>query len=331
MKKIFIIAVAVFLVAGLAFAGAKKEETKGKYSMGGIVFYSDFFMQTVQAGMKKAADEMGVDITFAVSELDEAKEAQIIDDMITKGVDAILITPVSSDGSTAALKKAKEAGITVVCFNTTINEPGVVSSFLFTPGEKHGGRTGQEVAKWVKEKMGGKAKLGMLNCEIYELCVQRKDGFFKELEGLDIDVISNQQGFVADKAVSVAESILQAHPEINILWSENEGGTVGCVQAVKSMGLAGKVPVFGLDMNLQLGQMLLSDDNILQGTTGQSPYELGYNTLITALDVLEGKKVPEVQYSPVIYFGRDNIDRVKEFIDKEGKIWAGKSIRWENL
>ncbi|HEB32452.1 MAG TPA: sugar ABC transporter substrate-binding protein [Spirochaetes bacterium] len=247
--------------------------------------------------------------------------------MITKGVDAILITPVSFDGSVAALKKAKEAGVTIIAFNTTVNATGVVSSFLFTPGEEHGAATGKELAKYVKEKMGGKAKLGMLNCEIYELCVERKDGFFNELEGLDVEVVINQQGFVADESVSVAEAILQAHPEIDILWSENEGGTVGIVQAVKSLGL--DLPVFGLDMNVQLGQMLLSDDNILLGTSGQSPYELGYNTLLTALDVLDGKDVPEIKYSPVIYFGRDDREKVQEFIDTEGKIWAGKSIKWD--
>ncbi len=327
MKKLVLVILVVFLVAGIAFAGGSGDKKEGKYSMAGIVFYSDFFMQTVQAGMKRAADEMGVDITFAVSELDEAKEASIIDDMITKGVDAILITPVSFDGSVAALKKAKEAGVTIIAFNTTVNATGVVSSFLFTPGEEHGAATGKELAKYVKEKMGGKAKLGMLNCEIYELCVERKDGFFNELEGLDVEVVINQQGFVADESVSVAEAILQAHPEIDILWSENEGGTVGIVQAVKSLGL--DLPVFGLDMNVQLGQMLLSDDNILLGTSGQSPYELGYNTLLTALDVLDGKDVPEIKYSPVIYFGRDDREKVQEFIDTEGKIWAGKSIKWD--
>ncbi len=329
MKKLVIVMVVFVLVVGLAFAGGQKEEKKEGYKMGGIVFYSDFFMQLVQAGMKTAAEEAGVDITFAVSELDEAKEARIIDDMITKGVDAILITPVSSDGSTAALKKAKEAGVEIVCFNTTINEPGVVSSFLFTPGEAHGGRTGQEAAKYIKENLGGKATLGVLNCEIYELCVDRYNGFIAELDkaGVDYDIVDNQQGFVADEAVSVAENVLQANPDINMMWAENEGGTVGIVQAVKSMGLEDEVAVYGLDMNPQLAQMLLADDGILLGTTGQSPYELGYNSLYTAIDVLEGKDVPEVQHSPVLYFSRDDKDRVQEFLDKEGRVYAGKTLK----
>lgn len=301
-------------------SASAEEATAGEeaYKIAGITFYSDFFMQTVIAGMQKAADENGVEFTNAVAELDLQKEAQIIEDLITKGVDAILITPVSSDGSTAALKRAKEAGVTIVCFNTCVNEEGIASSFIFTEGKEHGAQTGKAVAKYITENMNGQAKLGILNCEIYELCVDRYNGFMAELEGLDVEIVSNQQGFVADEAVSVAEDMLQGNPDINLMWAENEGGTVGIVQAIKSLGMEG-LPVYGLDMNLQLAQMLLAEDGVLLGTTGQSPYALGYITMNTALDVLNGKEVEPVTYSPAIYFDRSDPAKVQEFIDTEGQ------------
>lgn len=292
---------------------------QAKIPIAAVTFYSDFFMQTVVAGMQKAADEQGVELTSAVSELDLAKEAKIIEDLITKGVKAILITPVSSDGSIAALKKAKEAGITIVCFNTCVNDESIPSAFIFTEGKDHGAQTGKAVAQYIKENMGGKAKMGILNCESFELCVERYQGFMAELDGLDVTVVANQQGFVADEAVEVAETVMQGHPEIDIMWAENEGGTVGIVQAVKSLGLTGKMPVFGLDMNPQLAQMLLADDGILLGTTGQSPYELGYITLNTAVDALNGKAVEPLVFSPAIYFGRDDPAKVQEFLDLMGQ------------
>ena len=299
---------------------SESEEMAGDgYEIAAVTFYSDFFMQTVVAGMELAGQERGVGFSNHVSELDLEKETQIIEDLITKGVDAILITPVSADGSIAALKKAKEAGITIVCFNTCVNEEGLASSFLYTQGQEHGAQTGKAVAQYIQEEMGGSAKMGILNCETFELCVERYEGFMAELEGLDVEVVSNQLGFVADEAVTVAEDMLQAHPEIDIMWSENEGGTVGIVQAVKSMGLAGEMPVFGLDINLQLAQMLLAEDGILLGTTGQSPYELGYLTMNTAVDVLNGEEVEPVVYSPAVYFDRGNPAKTQEFIDTEGQ------------
>jgi ABC-type sugar transport system substrate-binding protein len=324
MKKLFVACIMIGMVLGFAFAGGAQEESEaeGAYKVGFITFYRDFFMQTVLAGVEIAADELGVEVSSAISELDEAKEAKIIDDMIVKGVDAIIISPVSSDGSTAAVKRAKDAGITIIFTNTKVNEPGIGSSFIYTPGEEHGAATGRAVAEFVKNELGGKAKMAMLNCDMYELCVQRKNGFFAELDGLDIEVATNQQGWVADEAVTVAESVLQAHPDVDFLWAENEGGTVGLVQAVKTLGV--DIPVFGLDMSTQIAQMLLSDDNILQATTGQSPMDIGYLSMYAAYDVLEGKSVEDVIYSPVIYFDRNDPEKIQEFIDKDGQIFATK-------
>ena len=93
-----------------------------KLVVAGVVFQSDTFMQTVQAGMQAAADEVGAEIIMGNTENKLDKEASMIDDYITRGVNAIVITPISADGSVAALKKAKEAGITIICFNTCVND-----------------------------------------------------------------------------------------------------------------------------------------------------------------------------------------------------------------
>ena len=104
-------------------------------------------------------------------------------------------------------------------------------------------------------------------------------------------MVADQAGWLADKAQPVSEAMLQAHPDINVLWAANEGGTVAHANAVKTLGLGGKVFVFGTDMNNQMGQMLQAPDDILQGVTGQAPYQMGYDSLATALDVLGGKTV----------------------------------------
>jgi simple sugar transport system substrate-binding protein/ribose transport system substrate-binding protein len=130
--------------------------------------------------------------------------------------------------------------------------------------------------------------------------------------------VADQAGWLADKAQPVAEAMLQAHPAINVLWAANEGGTVAHANAVKTLGLAGKVFVFGTDMNNQMGQMLQAPDDILQGVTGQAPYQMGYDSLAAALDVLAGKKVEAVTNTRTIYFGRGNDELIKQFMDTEG-------------
>jgi ABC-type sugar transport system substrate-binding protein len=89
---------------------------------------------------------------------------------------------------------------------------------------------------------------------------------------------------------------------------------------VNTLGLAGKVFVFGTDMNNQMGQMLQSKDDILQGVTGQAPYQMGYDSLMAAAEVLGGIAQPELTNTPTIYFGRGNDEMINMFLAVEGKM-----------
>ncbi|HEX9015502.1 MAG TPA: substrate-binding domain-containing protein [Chloroflexota bacterium] len=291
-----------------------------KMVIAGVVFQSDTFMQTVQAGMKAAADKAGAEMLMGNTDNKLDKEASMIDDYINRKVDAIVITPISAEGSAAALKKAKAAGIPIVFFNTGLKEAGVGSSFLVTKNEDLGIKSGEAAVKFINEKLGGKAKIGVLNCDQFEGCPPRKAGFLDTVKKLPgVEIASDQAGWLADKAQPVAEAMLQANPGINVLWAANEGGTVAEANAVKTLGLSGKVYVFGTDMNSQMGQMLQANDNILQGVTGQAPYQMGYDALNTMLDVMAKKTVKDVVNTPTIYFGRGNDNLIKQFMSSDGK------------
>ncbi len=291
-----------------------------KTVIAGVVFQSDTFMQTVQAGIQAAGDKAGVEVLLGNTENKLEKEASMIDDYIARKVNAIVITPISKDGSLAALKKAKAAGITIVCFNTCVSDDSVASAFLVTKNEDLGSKTGDATVKYITEKLNGKAKIGLLNCDQFEGCPPRKDGFLARLKALSgAEVVSDQAGWLADKAQPVAEAMLQANPDINVLWAANEGGTVAEANAVKTLGLSGKVFVFGTDMNNQMGQMLKAEEGILMGVTGQAPYQMGYDAMTAALNVLAGKAVDKNVNTPTIFFGRGNNTLIDQYISSEGK------------
>jgi ABC-type sugar transport system substrate-binding protein len=292
----------------------------GKTTIAGVVFQSDTFMQTVQAGMQEAANKAGVDLILGNTDNKLDKEASMIDDYISRGVKAIVITPISADGSVAALKRAKDAGITIICFNTCVNDKTIPSAFLVTKNEDLGIKSGEAAVKFITDKLGGKAKVGVLNCDQFEGCPPRKAGFEEQLKSLSgVEVVADQAGWLADKAQPVSEAMLQANPDINVLWAANEGGTVAHANAVKTLGLGGKVFVFGTDMNNQMGQMLQASDDILQGVTGQAPYQMGYDAFMQMVRVMNGEKVDAVTNTPTIFFGRGNDALIKLFMDTEGK------------
>ena len=110
--------------------------------------------------------------------------------------------------------------------------------------------------------------------------------------------------------------ILTANPGLDIVWSMNEGGTVGAVMAVKNAGKAGKVAVFGTDNSEQLANFLLDEDQILRAVTGQSPFEMGSLAVDAAVRVLKGEKVEKKVSLPGVLMSREKPDEVRKFKER---------------
>jgi ABC-type sugar transport system substrate-binding protein len=180
-----------------------------------------------------------------------------------------------------------------------------------------GTSTGQYLAKYITDKLSGKATVGILQCDRLGVgCSDRVAGLKESLSTLPgVQYAADQEGFMADASTPVAQAILSAHPDINILWAENEGGTVGEVTAVRSANRAGKVFVFGTDITPQIAQFLLDPDGILVASTGQSPEAMGQQAIQGALTVIHGQTIsPLVSYTPVTLYTRDNPADVQAYI-----------------
>jgi ABC-type sugar transport system substrate-binding protein len=306
--------------AAPAAAAPTMAPVAGKVVIGAVLFGRDSFFQNIQTGMEMAAKDAGIELLVSVHDHDISKETTFIEDYIARKVNAILITPESEDASVAAIKQAFDAGIKIICFNTCINKADAtkyVSAFYETDQASLGLQTGEYLAGWLAKNMAGKeVNIGILQCDRFEACKRRGDGFRKALndKGIKWTEVANQEGFMPDVGSTVAESMLQANPKINILWSENEGGTVGEVIAVRTMGLSGKVFVFGTDISTQLAEMLAADDNILQAVTGQAPRSMGGDSVMAALMALNGEKNEYYHVVANAFFSRDDQAAVQKFL-----------------
>jgi sugar transport system substrate-binding protein len=291
-----------------------------KYTIGAVLFGRDSFFENIQNGIEKAGKDAGVEVLVSIHDHDINKETEFIEDYIARKVDAIVITPESLDASVAAIKQAFDAGIKVVCFNTCINETDAkqyISAFYETDQASLGYQTGEYLASWLDKNMKGQeVNVGVLQCDRFEACKRRGDGFRKALadKGVKWTEVANQEGFMPDEGSAVAESMLQANPKINVLWSENEGGTVGEVIAVRTMNLQNKVFVFGTDISPQLAEMLKADDNVLQAVTGQSPRAMGFDSVQAAITTLNGDAVTYYNIVANAFFSRDDLAAVDNYL-----------------
>ncbi len=308
-------------------AGAKAPETGSKeLSIAGVVFQDDQFMKSMTQGYEDAGAKYGIKVLTANTNNDQAKEAELIQTYIAQGVNGIAIAPLSQDASIPNLKEATSKGIQVAI--TNMNLAGD-SSFLaggYTSDDATNGKiVGKNAAEFIKANIKGNVNIAQVDFDdqVPEQSKARWSGFFSGLDeaGVKYTKVATVSSHVQDDALTKVTDMLTAHPEINVIWASNDGGTIGAAMAVKQAGLAGKVFVFGYDGGDQQTSMMLSGDNILIGVVAQDPYTQGYKAVESlALTLLEQSNpdAGKITVVPGTYLDASKPDAVKQWRTDNG-------------
>ena len=217
------------ILAMIVLNGCGLSETDGKPQIGGILFQEDQFFRMIEIGMKDAAAKHGVQLSVNNSRNGPDEELRLIDTYIIRGVDAIVISPLSGKASIPALERAHQKGIKIITYNTVL-EADFPLAYIESNQVELGANTGRVVRQYVEEKLGGKANVAVLSFETQhpETGGARVRGFLSQIEQLPgVKIVAKQDAWLQPDADNAISSILTAHPDLNIVWAANEGGTVG--------------------------------------------------------------------------------------------------------
>ncbi len=330
MSLTAVVAMSVALVAGLGCekkkpqispaeqAPAAQNEQKAPAAepkIAGIVFQEDQFFRLVLFGMKDAAAKGGALLLEANSGNKLDKEIQLVNTYISRKVDAIVISPLSATASVAALQRAREQGIKVVTYNSTV-EGDLSAAYIESDQANLGALSGASARAYIEEKLGGKANVAILafKSQVPEQSNARSEGFRQEVTKLPgVKVVAEQDAWLAEMAVKKVGDILTANKNINVIWAANEGGTVGAVMAVNNAGKAGKVAVFGTDISEQLLSFLKDTNGTLQAIAGQRPFEIGAMATNAALSLIKGQPVEKKVSIPGVLLSRKNPEEIDKY------------------
>ena len=210
----------------------------------------------------------------------------------------------SQDASIANLKEAASKGIKVAITNMNLSgDPSFLSGGYTSDDATNGKIVGTNAAEFIKANITGAVNIGQVDFDdqITEQSKARWGGFFAGLEeaGVTYTKVATVSSHVQDDALAKVSDMLTAHPEINVIFACNDGGTIGAAMAVKQAGMAGKVFVFGYDGGDQQTSMMLSGDNILIGVVAQDPYAQGYKAVESLALTLQGKAIRMQARSPL--------------------------------
>jgi ABC-type sugar transport system substrate-binding protein len=291
-------------VAPAAAPAATPAAPKAELVVAGVVFQEDQFMKTLTQGYIDAAKAAGVKCLTGNTSNDAAKEVELINTYMTQKVSGLAIAPLDPKTSEPALKKANDAGMKIAITNMDLSSaPYIVGGFT-SDNANIGAGVGAAAAKFITEKLGGKANIAILQfkSQVPAQSKARVDGFKSEVEklGAGVKFVADQDAWLQDKAIGVVNDILTAHPDVNLIYAANDGGTIGATMAVKNAGKAGKIFVFGIDVGQQQIDMVKSTDNILQAVNGQDPYQMGYKAMEALIKVLKGETVTTMGKTTIV-------------------------------
>jgi len=279
----------VLVVGGQVFAAAQAET--GKPKVAGVVFQEDQFMKLLQLGYKDTAEKAGFDFYPGNTNGDAAKEAEFLNTYVTQGYKGVAISPISEEASLKVLTDAANKGLLIGISNHEFNLPFLTGAFT-SDNYNLGSTIGKAAAKYIKENLGGKAKIAIVQFRtlLPEQSGARSQGFIDQVKDLPgVEIVTDQDAWMQDKAITIAGDIITAHGDVNLIFAANEGGTIGSTMAVKNAGKAGKIAVFGFDGSEQMVQLLKDPANVLQAAIAQDLYNIGVKTMESVVKAVNGE------------------------------------------
>jgi simple sugar transport system substrate-binding protein/ribose transport system substrate-binding protein len=311
---------------GLDEITVSEPEVKEELTVAGVVFQDDQFMKSMVQGYEDAGAEFGIKILTANTNNDQAKEAELIQTYIAQGVSGIAIAPLSQDASIPNLQEAASQGIQVAITNMNLAGDSSWLAGGYTSDDATNGKiVGTNAAEFIKENITGPINVAQVDFDhqIPEQSKARWSGFYAGLDeaGVEYVKVAAVSANMQDDAITKVADMLTAHPEINVIWACNDGGTIGAAMAVQQAGLAGKVFVFGYDGGDQQTSMMLSGENILVGLVAQDPYAQGYSAVKSLALTLTEQANPDagkITVVPGTYLSVSDLDAVKEWRTDNG-------------
>jgi ribose transport system substrate-binding protein len=208
----------------------------------------------------------------------------MVEDAITKKMDAILLAPLDQDALNPGVQKAMAAGIKVVIIDSAVSTNHVV--FLATDN----GAAGRTAADTLAKLIGERGKVAIINAQPGAATAMIRENDFKDqmrkYPGISIVGTQYSDGD-RTRALNIATDFMTANPDLAGIYATNEGSTVGAGNAIDQAGKAGRVRFVGFDWSADTKALV--EKNVLDASMVQNPYQMGYLGVQAAVDLVTGK------------------------------------------
>ena len=291
-RKIFAVALVLVMMLSLTAcritidgetSNKKTKATNGSIGLSISTQNNPFFVSLAE-GAKKAADELGVELTIADAGDDVTKQVSDIEDLLSKDIGVLIVNPVDSDAVTGAVQSAIDRGVKVISVDRVVNGATVDCQIASD------NVAGAELAtQYIVDTLGEGVKVAELQgTSGASAAIDRGTGFHNIADS-KLDVVASQvANFDRTEGMTVMENILQANPDVKAVFAANDEMALGALEAISGAGK--DIMVVGFDATDDALEAIKAGR--MAATIAQQPELIGYTSVENAVKLINGESIP---------------------------------------
>lgn len=307
-KGLAFLMAATMMCSILAVKGADAASASEKtYKIGMSI---DTTSQAWRAGLvedvsKEAAMHPEVELTITDANGNTEKQISDVEDLITKGVQAILISPIEGQPLANVCRKAYEQGIHVIVLDREL-EGEDWTCFIGANNRNIGAAAGEFIVEYMEEN--GYTKLVELQgTPGSSPCRDRSEPMVEKIKETDIELVTQQTAnWTENEAIEVTENLLQAYPEgeIEVIYAQCDVMALGALKAMKSAGRE-EIKLISVDGQKE------ALEAIKEGTfVGTFTYPFpGAEGVQVAMQLIDGETVDRVIDIESVFIDASNVEQ----------------------
>ena len=267
----------------------------------------DQFYVTMQCGAQEAAKAAGATLDVAApDEFDASLQTPVVNAVVAKKPDAILVAPTDTKAMIPPLTQAKAAGIKLVFVDTTTENGAELAESEIASDNEEGGR---EAARALARLTGEKGSVLVINVKPgISTTDARAKGFEEELKNFP-NMKSIGVEYSNDKpevAAAKATAALAANPDLAGIFGTNLFSAEGAATGLRSAGASQKVKIVGFDAGPKQVEDL--QQGIVQALIAQKPADIGKAGVEQAIAALKGEPVQKKIGTGFVVVTKDNMN-----------------------
>ena len=263
--------------------------------------------------IRKYAEAYGMRFVMADGQDDIIKQITSMEDLITTGVDIMILNPLDHKALVPAVNSAVGSGVPVFIVDSQIDETADYITSVQASNEGNGWLIGE----WTVNQMSDSdIKVALISGSHGNPVGQAKRlGFFEGFTETqlmtrghsELNILAQGWGnWTLLGGIQAMEDILTAHPDVNLLVAENDAMAMGALKAIEESGKADQVLVVGYDGQKEAYELIIAGK--YGATALNSPGELARLVIESVVRFKNGQQLDKVIHTPAIVISKDNVE-----------------------